>query len=327
MKRAWNVGRWRGEAGRPGVWCRGFAAVGLWALVAAWPLSPLSAGPAAGPASMSAAEKAAALSIVGRQKGRDGDYRICAELYHQAFETDPSLPAYLYSAALCETRAELLDRAETSWRRFLSVAAADEPLRSKATGHLEGVRMAQRHAALAAQAAATRRAAREERTAQERRASAAVSPPAAVTPAAASLPAQPWAAAGEGPAATGAPPPTVQLGQPAWLRPIAWFGVGGGVALTGLGVWFVTDATQKAAALSGQLAIQGPGGGIVGVTREQALERQRAANLRLGLGGALSLAGVAAAVAGAWVLLVPEAGDVGMRPEISGRTLALHLEF
>lgn len=82
------------------------------------------------------AKEAAAISVVARSKSDSGDYAMCADLYHQAYALDPGFIGYLYSAARCEQKAELLDRAEKHYRVFLQRSPEDTSLAKRAKKHL-----------------------------------------------------------------------------------------------------------------------------------------------------------------------------------------------
>lgn len=84
-------------------------------------------------------EEAAAISVVAHSKSNSKDYPLCAELYHQAYVLDPNNLGYLYSAARCEHKGELLERAEKHYRVFLQRSPEDTSLARRAKNHLKVV--------------------------------------------------------------------------------------------------------------------------------------------------------------------------------------------
>jgi hypothetical protein len=81
-------------------------------------------------------EEAAALSVVAAAKAKSGEYKLCGDLFVQAYRLDPSYLGYLYSAARCSQKSGDLNGAEQGYRAFLARAPTEAPLRSRATGHL-----------------------------------------------------------------------------------------------------------------------------------------------------------------------------------------------
>ncbi len=88
---------------------------------------------------LSRVKEAAAISVVAHSKSSSKDYNMCAELYHQAFVLDPNNLGYLYSAARCEQKGELLDRAEKHYRVFLQRSSEDSSLAQRARNHLQEI--------------------------------------------------------------------------------------------------------------------------------------------------------------------------------------------
>ena len=100
-----------------------------------------------------ASQEAAALSQVAASKNEAGEFKLCADLYLQAFRTDPGLLAYLFGAARCEQKAGDLEAAERDYRVFLQRVPADDPYATKAQGFLQEVQAQRKQAAADAKAA------------------------------------------------------------------------------------------------------------------------------------------------------------------------------
>lgn len=237
-----------------------------------------------------AQEQAAALSQVAAAKNEAGDFKLCAEFYHQAYRTDPTFLGYLFSAARCEQKAGNLDAAERDFRDFLARAPKGDELVGKAGEFLDEI-LAERHKA--------RQVDKQPPADQP----AAVEPPAAVTP-------------------VQAPP---QEPSPSSGNGVAWAVLGGGAALAAVGAYFVADGLAARTALQHDLAL--PQGGIITkLSPSEAHDRESSYRTRLGLGGGLAGLGVVALGAGVW-LLVRTPSDVAVAPTLlpagrSGRSVA-----
>ncbi len=225
-----------------------------------------------------AQEQAAALSQVAAAKNEAGDFKLCAEFYHQAYRTDPTFLGYLFSAARCEQKAGDLDAAERDFRQFLARAPKEDELVAKASAYLDEI-LAERQKArpVDKQAPADK--------------PAPVEPPAAVTPV-------------QAPSQT---PPSSGNG-------LGWAVLGGGAALAAVGAYLVADGLAARAALEDDLAL--PQGGIITkLSPSEARDRESSYRTRLGLGGGLVGLGVAALGAGVW-LLVRTPSDVAVAPAL-----------
>ncbi len=243
------------------------------------------------------AEQAAAISIAARGKAQAGDFKTCAELYHQAWLMDASERGYLYSAARCEQKAGLLTRASQDYARYLDGATANDALAQKARAHQIEVQAAlRREAATKARVEALKRADQQREAA--RKASQARSQ--------AAQKAKMTAMAKKGSAATTA-------------RPMAWSGVGGGVAVAAVGGWLLWSASSSIATLEGQLANK-QDGRIVGISHEKATAAQSSANVRAGAGIAMVGVGLAAMGFGTWLLLRKQT-SVSVAPMGAGASL------
>jgi len=85
------------------------------------------------------AEEAAAISVVAHSKSASRDYTLCADLYHQAYALDPKFIGYLYSAARCEQKGGLLDRAEKHYRVVLQRSPEETSIARRAGEHLREI--------------------------------------------------------------------------------------------------------------------------------------------------------------------------------------------
>ena len=243
------------------------------------------------------AEQAAAISIAARGKARTGDFKTCAELYHQAWIMDASERGYLYSAARCEQKAGLLTRANQDYARYLDGATANDALAQKARAHQAEVRAAlQREAATKLRVQAVERA--DQRREAARKASLA----------------QAQAAKKAKMAATATKSTTT-----ASARPMAWSTVGGGVAVAAVGGWLLWSASSSITTLEGQLA-EKQDGRIVGISHEKATSAQSSANARAGAGIAMLGVGLAATGFGTWLLLQKQT-SVSLAPMGAGASL------
>lgn len=72
-----------------------------------------------------------------------GDHVRAAQLYVNAWRTDPKTPAYLYAAARAEHASDQLERAEAHYREFIGVAGANAAMVAKANGFMRDLREAQ----------------------------------------------------------------------------------------------------------------------------------------------------------------------------------------
>ena len=98
----------------------------------------------------SAKEEAAAISQVASAKHQAGEFGLCAELFHQAYDKDPTYLAYVFSAARCLHKKGDLDAAERDYRQFLARSPRGAPLVDKAQEFLD--QLLEERARLAAEA-------------------------------------------------------------------------------------------------------------------------------------------------------------------------------
>jgi len=252
---------------------------------------------------VSKAEEAAAISYVAASKAKAKQWRLCSQLYRQAATIDPATVEYLYSAALCESKAKRWQEAEKAWEIFLRRAPTSHALRAKASKRWQQAKEERKKAADAAQQAAKRAA---EQKAAQKAAAAAAAKLAAERKAKADAAARARAAAGT-------------------TRLLAWGGVGAGVVAAAAGGWLTFDALDQADALEEQLNNKDSAGKVVGIDRDDALARQESANTRMAIGVSLMTVGAVMAGAGIWWLSGQPATSSAVVP--TGRGLVWAVRF
>ena len=86
---------------------------------------------------------ARAMAEQGTKAYESADFARAAQLYHEAFRTDPSQTVYLYSAARAEHVGGQLDRALQHYQQFAQTAGANAGLATKANAYIDEVHRAQ----------------------------------------------------------------------------------------------------------------------------------------------------------------------------------------
>lgn len=282
--------------------------VGFVALTA----SPTSGAPKAG----RNVNEAAAVSMVAAQKAKVGEYKLCRDLFRQAYQLDPSYLGYLYSAGRCAQKANDLDAAEHDYRAFLARATAGHALRDRATGHLDEI-FAARNKAAAEQAAADKVAAEK-----------AAADKAAANNGAANKGAANNGANGQTSAGNGGAAGVHSVEPPADGRTWLTRGLfaGGGLAVAG-GAVLVALAVSDRAALQDRLAPE-PGKELVWkLNRATAQSEADAIDGRVQLGVGVAAAGVALVGGGLYVWLTRPKADRSARLLPTGRGLALQVAW
>ena len=249
-----------------------------------WPAAAAAAG------NIKPVDEAAAISQIAMVKAKTGDFKLCAELYHQAYRINPAFLGYLYSAARCAQKGGDLDAAERDYRALLARAPADNELVPRASRHIEEV-------------LAVRRAAPAPKPVVKPGKPVPVAPKPAKKP----------------------PPTVVAPAQPAsdWQRPAGWVGVAVGGAALALGGWWLVDGLGQRGDLMERLDNR-KGGLVAGITytEAQAAEDDYRGALQRGAiaaGSGLLLGGI-----GAWLLAAaPEAPAVSLLPAPGGFRLRL----
>lgn len=224
----------------------------------------------------SAKEEAAAISQVATAKHQAGDFALCAELFHQAYDKDPTYLPYLFSAARCLHKKGELDAAERDYRQFLARSPKGAQLVDKAQEYLDQLLEARKQLKAA--------------TPAEPKPTELVVKPADPAPAAT-------------PTAVVIAPPAVPAEKPmTGLQKIGWAAVGLGVAGMGAGAWALASASSDRTALHQDLA---PADSklVVGLTRAEAQARADQIAGRTTLGTVATGAGALLAAAGAWLAL------------------------
>jgi len=255
------------------------------------------------------AEEAAALSVVAKSKADAGEFALAAELYQQAFRSDPAELGYLYSAARCWHKAVRWTEAEAAYDDFIKRAAPDHPQRAKALQFVEEVRKA-KHDDAARQKALDELKLEQARLAEERQKLQAQQQHAAQAEAARKQAEQDLAArlAAQGDSNTAA------------LRPIGLAAAGGGVVLAGVGAWLLWTGLDSADQLQADLARKDGAGKITGIPREAAVTKRSVAVRDQVVGGALMAVGVLAGGVGGWLALDSGKAKVAVGPD--GATVA-----
>lgn len=86
---------------------------------------------------------ARAMAEQGTKAYESADFARAAQLYHEAYRTDPSQTVYLYSAARAEHVGGQLDRALQHYSQFTQAAGANAGLVTKANAYIVEVHRAQ----------------------------------------------------------------------------------------------------------------------------------------------------------------------------------------
>lgn len=94
------------------------------------------------PAHADGARAAAAMAKQAIRAYEAGDHVRAAQIYVNAWRTDPKTPAYLYAAARSEHASDQLERAEAHYREFIVAPGAGAALIAKAEGFLKDLREA-----------------------------------------------------------------------------------------------------------------------------------------------------------------------------------------
>ena len=277
----------RPESSRAAVHTRASVATRAAALAACCLVAAvLVSQPAAAQKRLTTAEKAAAMSVVARQRAEAGQFKIAAEMYKAAYRLDGQVVGYLYSAARCAQSAGNVSGAAADYERFLAAAPVDHALAQKARGHLatckakvaaESAREAAERKAVADKAQAAREAAARDAAARAESAHAAA-------------------------AKAGKPAAQVASGG-GWRAPTAWASVAVGVASVATGAWFLADGSGKVDDLKLRLDDTNSNYKIKGIDRDAALAMQDEANQSKRIGAAAAGVGVVLAGVGVWMLL------------------------
>jgi len=246
-----------------------------------------SVGEAHGQA-LGASDQAAAISQAAMARYKEKNFKLCAELYLQAFRLDTRVVGYLYGAARCQQKDGQLLQAEHSYEQVAKAATNDFSLAERAKTRWYQLRTARLAREEQARKAAAAKAARE-------KAAAAKAAKVAAAKAAAAKAAREKAAR------------QAELDRrraaAATSNVKALLAGGLGVVALASGGWLLMDGLARGDELESDLAKLGPSGKIAGVNHETAVERQAGANLRTGVGTGLLIAGAAAVGTGVYLLL------------------------
>ncbi len=256
-------------------------------------------------------EEAAALSVVAKSKADAGDFAIAAELYQQAFRSDPAELGYLYSAARCWHKAVRWVEAEAAYDDFLKRASADHPQRGKALQFVEEVRKAKHDDAARAKALDELKQ-EQARLAEERAKLQAQQLQATQAEAARKQAEQDLAAklAAQGDGKGGS------------LRSVGLVAAGAGVVLAGVGAWLLYGGLDAADQLQADLERKDGSGKIFGIRRDEAIDMRSEAVRDQVLGGALVAVGALAGGVGGWLAL-DSGGKARVAVSVDGVALAL----
>lgn len=99
--------------------------------------------------------EAAALSTVAMKKAGDGQFKVAAAMFQEAFALDPETFGYLYSAARAAHKGKDWAAAERDYQAFIDKAPGDHDFMSSARRHLDSVRAARKAESAAKPAPAT----------------------------------------------------------------------------------------------------------------------------------------------------------------------------
>lgn len=244
---------------------------------------------AAAATKIKASDEAAAISQIAMAKAKAGDFKLCAELYGQAYRTNPAFLGYLYSAARCAQKGGDLDAAERDYRSLLARAPADDDLAKRARVHIEAVLQARANA----------------------------KPPPSPTPPVGAV-AQP------APAAVARLPAAVSETNPdAWQRPTGWAAVVLGGTAAALGVWWIADGLRQRADLQERLDVR-TDGLVIGMTPAEAHADEDAYGATLNRGIAFAAGGLLVGGLGTWLLATaPESVALRVLPAPDGFLLRL----
>ncbi len=260
-------------------------------------------------------DEAAAISQIAMTKAKAGDYKLCAELYHQAYRTDPAFLGYLYSAARCAQKGGNLDAAERDFRALLRRAPADHELAPRAQKHIEEVLKTRAEAPPIAEPPKGTAGKGDAGKGDAGKGDAGKGRAGQGAP------------SGKGAAAGGTGPGVVKKAEPlpkpaTWKRPTGLAGlVAGGLAVA-VGGWLLVDGSMARADLVERLDNR-KDGLVVGMTPAEARadEEDYQSSLRLGAiaaGGGLVLAGV-----GGWLLATAPQKKVSLLPTTNGVALVI----
>mgnify|MGYP002632358297 CR=1 FL=1 len=241
-----------------------------------------------------------------------GQFKIAAELYHQAFRINKTSPDYLYGAARAEHKVGLFEEAVRDYRQVLALFKPGEGLHTKAGFHLKEAekllnalkekRALEVKAAEAQKAAEVQKAAKaaETQRANEQREAAAAALAKATAPDKAAVGADDEALPPLAPSVVEKAPETVaQTTVAGWQKPtgigLASVGVlglvGGGLMLAGA---FDDQASLDANKKDGKFVT------TADFALKDAAESQKDINAKMSMAAIVGAAGVVSAGVGAW---------------------------
>lgn len=237
---------------------------------------------------------------------RTEDPKLAASLYLDALKLAPTRVDLLYKAAVAEQQAGDLPAAEQHLTAYLAKAPAEATERSQAQARLDSIR---------------------------RKLHPEVTPPQAETP---KIEVKPEPV--PEPPKPVPNPPKMTAEKPAEIRKIetpvtvqkppesqvnwaGWSVTAGGAALTIGGLVVLLGALGDKSQLNSDIQTTNPAGQVTKLTREEADAQVSAINTRMGVGAALTGAGVVAAGVGTW-LLVRTPARVTILPQPGGAVLA-----
>ncbi len=240
-------------------------------------------------------DEAAAISQIAMTKAKAGDFKLCAELYQQAYRTDPAFLGYLYSAARCSQKGGDLDGAERAYRALLARAPADHQLVSRARKHIDEVLEARKTPPVVEKPSVEKPPIKK--------------PPAAVKP----------------PAPLPKPATPVVVPKPAppgsWKTAAGWSSLVASAAALGFGGWLLADGLAARSELAERLD-ERDGGLVVSMTPQEAHDDEEAYRDRLLWGGVVAGAGLLVGAAGGWMLAtVPDSPKITLLPGPTGLRL------
>ena len=241
-----------------------------------------------------------------------GQFKIAAELYHQAFLINKTSPDYLYGAARAEHKVGMLEEAARDYRQVLALFKPGEGLHTKAGFHLK--------VAEKALSALTEKRAQEARAAEALKATKAAEALKVTKPAPAPVDDEDKLPPLAPPVVEKAPPTVVQSSDGVgWKKPtsivLASIGV---LGMVGGGVMLAGALEQQAGLDEKRLNANQKDDKFFQTTdynHKDALETQKDINAKNAMAGIVGAAGVVSAGVGVWLwLTAPQIPAVAIAP-------------
>lgn len=242
------------------------------------------------PAAANPANEAAAISHVAHGKATAGKWIAAAELYMQAYRTDPSVVGYLRSGATSLFKADSWKAAIDAYELLLQKLPEHDEARVKVRERLATCRQRMRKDTERANAerlkAETKLAADEAKIDKIKRENEVLKAASAKSV----KEAQKHKANADGHRQNAAKSRALYT----------WLLAGAGVVAVGAGGFLTFDGKQLGSELETDLQKRDAKGKVVGLDHDEAVSRQDGANMRIGVGAGLAAVGVAACATAVW---------------------------